>query len=65
MTLSVIGALAAWAVPGSAAVTARPVQHPARPAAATAGSTSCDPTASLRPAGPPRVSPGSFMARIR
>jgi polar amino acid transport system substrate-binding protein len=25
----------------------------------------CDPTASLRPLGPPRVTPGSFMARIR
>jgi len=25
----------------------------------------CDPTASLRPAGPPRVTPGSFMAKIR
>jgi polar amino acid transport system substrate-binding protein len=25
----------------------------------------CDPTASLRPAGPPQVTPGSFMARIR
>jgi polar amino acid transport system substrate-binding protein len=26
---------------------------------------SCDPTASLRPAGPPRVTAGSFMAKIR
>ena len=25
----------------------------------------CDPTASLRPSGPPTVTPGSFMARIR
>jgi len=63
--LVVTGALAAWAVPGSAAVTARPAPHPAMPAAAAAGSTSCDPTASLRPAGPPRVTPGSFMAKIR
>ena len=63
--LVVTGALAAWAVPGSAAVTARPAQHPGMPAAAAADSTSCDPTASLRPAGPPRVTPGSFMAKIR
>jgi polar amino acid transport system substrate-binding protein len=63
--LLMTAALAAWAVPGSAAVAARPAQHPARPAAAAAGSTSCDPTASLRPAGPPRVTPGSFMAKIR
>jgi len=63
--LLVTAALTAWAGPGSAAVTARPAQHPARPAAAAAGSTSCDPTASLRPAGSPRVTPGSFMAKIR
>jgi len=37
----------------------------ARKLAASAADTSCDPTASLRPAGPPRVSPGSFMAKIR
>lgn len=40
----------------------------ARPAASRTGratAPSCDPTASLRPAGPPRVTPGSFMARIR
>ncbi len=51
-----------WAVPGSAAVAPaqRPLAHAAAPAA-----TSCDPTASLRPSGPPRVIPGSFMARIR
>jgi polar amino acid transport system substrate-binding protein len=61
--LLVTAALTAWAVPGSAVVTARPAQHPARPAAA--GSTSCDPTASLRPTGSPRVTPGSFMAKIR
>src|SRR5215472_3840837 len=33
--------------------------------ATSAADTSCDPTASLRPAGPPRVTPGSFMAKIR
>ena len=40
----------------------------ARPPAGRTGraaAPSCDPTASLRPAGPPRVTPGSFMARIR
>jgi polar amino acid transport system substrate-binding protein len=37
----------------------------ARQLAASAADTSCDPTASLRPAGPPRVSSGSFMAKIR
>jgi polar amino acid transport system substrate-binding protein len=51
-----------WAVPGSAAVA--PAQRPPARAAAPAP-TSCDPTASLRPSGPPRVIPGSFMARIR
>jgi len=65
MTLPLMGALTAWAVPGSAAVTAHPAQDLARPSAAAAGTTSCDPTASLRPAGPPQVTPGSFMAKIR
>jgi polar amino acid transport system substrate-binding protein len=51
-----------WAVPGSAAVA--PAQRPPARAAAPAP-TSCDPTASLRPSGPPRVIPGSFMSRIR
>ena len=37
----------------------------ARQEAASAADTSCDPTASLRPAGPPRVTAGSFMAKIR
>jgi polar amino acid transport system substrate-binding protein len=62
--LLMTAAIAAWAVPGSAAVTTRPAQHPARSAAAAAA-TSCDPTASLRPTGPPQVAPGSFMAKIR
>jgi len=62
------GALAVWTVPGSAAVFARPAGHlatslQARPAASPAAT--CDPTASLRPAGPPTVTPGSFMAKIR
>jgi polar amino acid transport system substrate-binding protein len=43
----------------------RPAVSPAGPAAAAAQGTSCDPTASLRPAGPPQVTPGSFMAKIR
>jgi polar amino acid transport system substrate-binding protein len=62
--LLVAAAVVAWAVPGSAAVTARPAQRTTTPAAAP-GATSCDPTASLRPAGPPQVTPGSFMAKIR
>jgi polar amino acid transport system substrate-binding protein len=61
--LLVAAAVAAWAVPGSAAATARPAHRlTTSPAAGTA---SCDPTASLRPTGPPQVTPGSFMAKIR
>jgi polar amino acid transport system substrate-binding protein len=61
--LLVVAAATAWAVPGSAAVAAR--QHMTAPVVARA-TPSCDPTASsLRPAGPPRVTPGSFMAKIR
>lgn len=37
----------------------------ARKDSASAYDKSCDPTASLRPSGPPRVTPGSFMAEIR
>ena len=61
------GALAAWAIPGSAAVIAPPAHHlPRLPVAARATpAATCDPTASLRPAGPPKVTPGSFMATIR
>ena len=62
--LLVAAALAAWSAPGSAAVTAPLAQRLAGPTAAPA-TTSCDPTASLRPAGPPQVTPGSFMAKIR
>ncbi len=57
-------ALTAWAVPGSTSVTALRAQRLTVPAAARAA-PACDPTASLRPAGPPQVTPGSFMARIR
>jgi polar amino acid transport system substrate-binding protein len=60
--------LALWAVPGSAAVAvpASPTRHMAMPAAAQPAQVSaCDPTASLRPAGPPVVTAGSFMAKIR
>src|SRR5581483_1820319 len=35
------------------------------PAAARQRAQGCDPTASLRPSGPPRVTHGSFMAKIR
>ncbi len=62
--LLAVAALAAWAVPGSTAVTALRAQRLAMPAAGQAV-PACDPTASLRPAGPPQVTPGSFMARIR
>ena len=60
--LLVAAAAIAWAVPGSAAVAAvqylpPPFVQPIPP---------CHPAASsLRPAGPPRVTPGSYMARIR
>jgi len=59
----VLGGVAAAAAPGT----------PARPSAArapgvvrAAAADSCDPKASsLRPSGPPQVTPGSFMAKIR
>jgi polar amino acid transport system substrate-binding protein len=60
--------LALWAVPGSAAVAvpAWPARHMAMPAAAQLAQVpACDPTASLRPTGPPVVTAGSFMAKIR
>jgi polar amino acid transport system substrate-binding protein len=64
--LLMAGALAAWAIPGSAAVIAPPVhQLPRSVAAHATPAAACDPTASLRPAGPPTVTPGSFMATIR
>jgi len=56
--LLVTAALTVWVVPGSAAAYLTP------PAAARG--TPCDRTASsLRPTGPPRVTPGSFMEQIR
>jgi len=61
--LLAVVAATAWAVPGSAAVATRAYLFP--PAAARA-TPPCDATASsLRPTGPPRVTPGSFMAKIR
>ena len=64
--LLVLAAMTAWAVPGSAAVTAPSAHRLAAPAAARQATPACDPTASsLRPTGPPQVTPGSFMARIR
>jgi polar amino acid transport system substrate-binding protein len=67
--LIVAVAMACWAVPGSAAVQSPAAQSPAAhrlaPAAVRA-TPSCNPVASsLRPTGPPRVAPGSFMAKIR
>jgi len=64
--LLVLAAMTAWAVPGSAAVTAPSAHRLAAPAAAHQATPACDPTASsLRPTGPPQVTPGSFMAKIR
>ena len=58
-----LGAAAAAAAPGQPS--ARSGGHAARAVTAPAAST-CDPKASsLRPAGPPQVTPGSFMAKIR
>ncbi|HXZ77057.1 MAG TPA: glutamate ABC transporter substrate-binding protein [Streptosporangiaceae bacterium] len=67
--LIVAAAMACWAVPGSAAVKSPAARSPAAqrlaPAAVRA-TPSCNPVASsLRPTGPPRVAPGSFMAQIR
>jgi polar amino acid transport system substrate-binding protein len=68
LPLLAAAAVAAWAVPGSAAVTAPAAQHLAAPAATQPATPACNTTnatASLRPTGPPRVTPGSFMAKIR
>ena len=55
-----LGAAAATAAPGQP-----PVVHEAKAVGAAAANT-CDPTASsLRPSGPPQVTSGSFMAKIR
>ena len=55
-----LGAAAAAAAPGQP-----PVVHAARAVSAPAAGT-CDPTASsLRPYGPPQVTSGSFMAKVR
>jgi polar amino acid transport system substrate-binding protein len=55
-----LGAAVAAAAPGQP-----PAVHAARAVSAPAAGT-CDPTASsLRPSGPPQVTPGSFMAKIR
>jgi polar amino acid transport system substrate-binding protein len=57
-------ALACWAMPSSAAVHTA-AAHRLAPAAVRA-TPPCNPVASsLRPTGPPQVTPGSFMARIR
>ncbi len=58
--------LTIWAVPSSGAVAEQGT--PTRAVTATAkvaSAQACDPTASLRPTGPPVVSPGSYMAKIR
>ena len=64
--LLMTAALAAWAVPGSAAVAARLAPAPGHAVRRPRREPRpCDPTASLRPSNPPRVTPGSFMAKIR
>ncbi len=53
LPLLAAAAIATWAVPGSAAVTAPAARQLAAPAAAHQAAPSCDPTASsLRPARP-------------
>jgi len=59
--LAMLAGRAAAADPADTAGRATP--H-ARAGLAAAGSA-CDPTASLRPSGPPSVTPGSYMATIR
>ena len=65
LLLPAVAATAIWTGgPGSSAPKAtRGERLAARAAPIT--TASCDPTASLRPAGSARVTPGSFMARIR
>jgi polar amino acid transport system substrate-binding protein len=58
-----LGAVAAAAAPGTPA---RPSAVRAPAVVRAAAADSCDPKASsLRPSGPPQVTPGSFMAKIR
>jgi polar amino acid transport system substrate-binding protein len=59
-----MAALALAALPASTPRIAPQAARLAVPAAAPPA-TSCDPTASLRPTGPPQVTAGSFMAAIR
>jgi polar amino acid transport system substrate-binding protein len=62
--LLVVAAATAWAMPGSAAVATPAYLFP--PAVARSTTPPCDSThSSLRPTGPPRVTPDSFMAKIR
>ena len=64
-----LGAAAAAAAPGQpAAIQAGQATKTAQAAKAVSApaAAACDPTASsLRPSGPPQVTPGSFMAKIR
>jgi polar amino acid transport system substrate-binding protein len=62
-----LGAVAAAAAPGQpAAIQAGQAAKSAQAAKAVSAPAACDPTASsLRPSGPPQVTPGSFMAKIR
>ncbi len=63
--LLVVAATTVWAVPGTAAAAPTLPRHSAA-SLASPSATSCNPVASsLRPLGPPRVTPGSFMAKIR
>jgi polar amino acid transport system substrate-binding protein len=62
-----LGAAAAAAAPGQpAAIQAGQATKSAQAAKAVSAPAACDPTASsLRPSGPPQVTPGSFMAKVR
>jgi polar amino acid transport system substrate-binding protein len=61
-----LGAVTATATPGAPGAPARPSAAGAAGGVNAAAASSCDPKASsLRPSGPPQVTAGSFMAKIR
>jgi polar amino acid transport system substrate-binding protein len=61
-----LGAVTAAATPGAPGAPARPSAAGAVGGVRAAAANSCDPKASsLRPSGPPQVTAGSFMAKIR
>jgi polar amino acid transport system substrate-binding protein len=67
-----VAAIALWLAFWPAGTSRNATAPPARPVAKASAhhakvsaAPACDPTASLRPSGPPTVTPGSFMATIR